>query len=47
VHHTEESDIGAEVLRLGGNIHQGRRAAAEEQVAEQPLVLKNELILAF
>ena len=40
--HTEQTDIGSEVLRVACHFEQRCRAGAEEQVVKQPLVLKHE-----
>jgi hypothetical protein len=41
VQNTEESDVGAEVLRIAGDLDHRSSAGSEEQVVEQPLVLKH------
>jgi len=42
VQHTEQSDVGAQVLRVASHFEQRRGTGAEKQVVQQPLVLKDE-----
>ena len=40
--HTEETDIGAKVFRVGGNFHQGRGADFEEKIVNDLLILQRQ-----
>src|SRR5215472_3008405 len=40
--HAEEADLGAEVLRIGGDLQEGLRAAAEQDAVHELLVLQGE-----
>jgi hypothetical protein len=41
VQHTQQSDIGAQMLRVASNFEQRGGAGAEKQIVKQPLVLKH------
>ena len=42
VQHTEQSDVGAQVLRVASNFEQRCGTGAEKQVVQQPFVLQDE-----
>ena len=42
VKHTEEADLGAEVLGIGGNLQQSRCAGAEQEIVQHFLVLQSQ-----
>jgi hypothetical protein len=42
VEHTEETDLGAQVLGIGGNLQQRRGAGVEQEVIDDFLVLQSE-----
>ena len=42
VQHAEEADVGAEMLRVGGDLQQGFGAGAEQQVVDGLLVLQRQ-----
>jgi hypothetical protein len=42
VEHTQETDLGAEMLGIGGNLHQGRGAGAKQEVVDDLLVLQSQ-----
>src|SRR5215831_8295006 len=42
VEDAEEADLGTEMLRVGGNFHQGLSAAAEQQPVDQWFVLQSQ-----
>src|ERR1700684_3107116 len=42
VEHTQETDLGAEMLGIGGNLHQGRGAGAKQEVVDDLLVLQRQ-----
>src|ERR1700733_12101521 len=41
VEHTQETDLGAEMLGIGGNLHQGRVAGAKQEIVDDLLVLQS------
>src|SRR5664279_4690164 len=42
VEHTQETDLGAKMLRIGGNLQQGCGAGAEQEVVDDLLVLQGQ-----
>ena len=42
VEHTEEADLGAEMLRIGSNLQQRGGAGAKQEVVDDLLVLQSE-----
>ena len=42
VEHTEETDLGAEMLGIGGNLQQSRGAGVEQEVIDDLLVLQSQ-----
>ena len=42
VEHTQDTDLGAEMLGIGGDLHQGRGAGAKQKVVDDLLVLQSQ-----
>lgn len=42
VEHTQETDLCAKMLRIGGNLQQGRCAGAKQEVVDDPLVVQGQ-----